>query len=45
MPTKHIDEEGPSNAELKKLLEKALTRFQNWRVEVERDRTRASCTS
>lgn len=37
MATKHVDEEGPSNAELKKLLEKALTRFQNWRVEVERD--------
>ena len=26
---------GPSNAELKKLLEKTLTRFQNWRVEME----------
>jgi hypothetical protein len=35
--TKNTEEDGPSNAELKKLLEKALTRFQNWRVEVERD--------
>ena len=26
---------GPSNAELKKLLEKTLTRLQNWRVEME----------
>ena len=36
MPTKYEDA-GPSNAELQKLLERALTRFQNWRVEVERD--------
>ncbi len=31
------EDEGPSNAEIQKLLERALTRFQNWRVEVERD--------
>lgn len=28
---------GPSNAELKKLIERTLTRFQNWRVEMERN--------
>jgi len=28
---------GPSNAELKRLLERTLTRFQNWRVEMERN--------
>lgn len=31
------DRDAPSNAELKKLIEKALVRFQNWRTEVERD--------
>lgn len=28
---------GPTNAELKKLIERTLTRFQNWRVEVEQN--------
>ncbi|HCM29145.1 MAG TPA: hypothetical protein DIC34_21850 [Treponema sp.] len=30
-------EDGPSNAELRKLIEKTLVRFQNWRVEAERN--------
>ncbi|MFA6507597.1 MAG: hypothetical protein WCT14_15960 [Treponemataceae bacterium] len=37
MKEKAEDEQGPSNAELKKLLERTLTRFQNWRVEMERN--------
>lgn len=33
--TRGEDRAGPSNAELKRLLEKTLVRFQNWRVEME----------
>ncbi len=37
--SKDVDENSflPSNAELKKLLDNTLTRFENWRLEVERN--------
>lgn len=37
MHTVKDDNTGPSNAELKLLIERTLTRFQNWRVEVEQN--------